>query len=218
MPSRAAWGRASAQQPRNLAGRRAELAGQVVDRRTLRQRQPHEQSERWRVADQPDRHRLLQDLGQLIGAVENEIGDAPAVERFADRRARLDRVHEVDLPPRQKLAHQPYLGNRCAIEMADTAGPQRSEHPWLGIAFYGIENVAREAAGEAARRPGDGCRTQAKQRLAGRRSATSRIDGRQRRVRKLADEQNLAGLCHRTILQRQEATCRAGRWYSGRAE
>jgi hypothetical protein len=39
-----------------------------------------------RIADQPHRHRLLQDLRELVGAVEREIGHAMDVEGVADCR------------------------------------------------------------------------------------------------------------------------------------
>ena len=54
----------------------AELARQIVDRAALGQRQPHKEPQARRRADQPDRHRLLPNLGQLVAAVEGEV-DAP---------------------------------------------------------------------------------------------------------------------------------------------
>jgi hypothetical protein len=181
-----------------------------IDRRSFRQSQAHEQPKRQRIADQPDRHRLLQDFGQLIGAVEGKIGDAPAVEGFADGRPGLDRMHEVDLRRRQELAHQPDLGDRTAVEMPDTTSPQRSEYGWIGVALYSVENVAREAAAKAPHRPDDGPRAQAEQRIRRAQIGDDHIDGRQGRIREWT-QRDLAGLCHRTILQRQETTCRSGR-------
>ena len=66
--------------PEQLDGfveRRAKLAGQVIDRVAARQGKPDEEPQYRRVADQPDPHRLLQDLGELVGAVEREVGDTP---------------------------------------------------------------------------------------------------------------------------------------------
>ena len=75
-----------AQQLDRLVERRAEFAGQVVDRAALGQGETHEQAQDRRIADQSDRHRLLQDFRQLVGAVESEIGHAMDVEGVADRR------------------------------------------------------------------------------------------------------------------------------------
>src|SRR2546421_12918864 len=76
-----------AQQIDGLLQRRAKLAREIVDRSTLRQGEPHKKAQSRRVADQPDRYGLLQDLGQLVGAVEREVGHAVAVKasRIAGR-------------------------------------------------------------------------------------------------------------------------------------
>ena len=72
-----------AQQSGGLLGRRAEFAGEIVDRAALWQSQPHKQPQGRRVADQPKLHRFLHDLCQLVEAIERKIGHAPAVERLA---------------------------------------------------------------------------------------------------------------------------------------
>jgi hypothetical protein len=75
-----------AQQLGRFVERCAELAGQVVDRAALGQGETHEQTQHRRIADEPDRYRLLQDLRELVRAVEREIGHAMDVEGIADCR------------------------------------------------------------------------------------------------------------------------------------
>jgi hypothetical protein len=150
-----------AQQPGRLVGRRAELARQIVDCPTLRQSQPHQQPQGRRVADQSDRHRLLQNFRQLVGAVEREVGHIVTVKGVADRRPRFDRVHEMDLGRRQQLAHELHLGERGAVEMPDAAGPERPQNTRLGVALDGIKDIAGEAVDKNSRGAGDYGRTQA---------------------------------------------------------
>ncbi len=91
----------AAQQLGGGGGRDPELARQIVERAAARHRDPHEQTQGRGVADKTERHRLLQDLGQLLGAVEREIADPMDAKGLADRRPRLDRMHEMDLGLRQ---------------------------------------------------------------------------------------------------------------------
>src|SRR5438552_18090118 len=84
------------QQTCRLFRRRADLARQIVGA-ALAYREAQKQAEGWRFADQPDRHGLLQDLLQLVGAVEGEIGDIVIVKRGMDRMACLDRMHEMQV-------------------------------------------------------------------------------------------------------------------------
>ena len=199
-----------AQQLGRLVERCAELAGQVVDRAALGQGEAHEQTQHRRIADEPDRHRLLQDLRQLVRAVEREIGHAIHVEGVADCRPRLDRVHEMDLGRRQQLADERHLGERGAIEMANAAGPQRPQHARLGVALDGVENIARKELGKPPRGAGDHRRAQAQQRIARPRPGNDRID-RGESSAPLRAGREKTGLRHRTILRNQEATCRSAR-------
>ena len=75
------------QQLDHLVERGSEFTREVVNRFALGQSQAHEQPQNRRITNQPDRYRLLHNLGQLVGAVEREIGYPIDVERVADRRA-----------------------------------------------------------------------------------------------------------------------------------
>ena len=199
-----------AQQLGRLGDRDAELARQVVGAALL-DREAHEQAQHRRRADQLGPHRLLQDFFQLVLAVEREIGDAVLVKRGVDRRARLDRVHEMHLGARQQAAHQRDLGQRGAVEMPDAAGPYRAQHARLRVALDGIEHIARKRLDKAARRGGDRRRPQADERLGRALARDERVDGRQGerapgRTNSGLQRKN-TGFRHRTILPRtKEAT------------
>ena len=183
----------------------AELARQIVDRVAPGQRQPHQEPQARRRADQPDRDRLLPNLGQLVAAVEGEVGDPIAVKRLADRRPRLDRVHEMDRRRRAEFADERHLGERGAVEMPDAAGSERAQHARLGVAFDGVEDIARERVDKAPRRGGDCRRAQAQQRLGRPQPRDGGIDRGQNGARRgaIGDE---ADLRHRTILRSGETT------------
>jgi ornithine decarboxylase len=99
-------------------------------------RKAHEEAESRRRADEPDRHRFLQDLGELVGAVEREVAYAMAVKRLADCRPRLNRMHEMALPKggavydlSGKFGAPPDL----AVELLQRARPHAAR---LGIGFH----------------------------------------------------------------------------------
>ena len=189
------------QQLDNLTERRTELPRQVEDRIPLRQGQPHEQPKRRRIADQADRHRFLQNLGQLVGTVECEVGHVVLVKGLVDRRSRLDRVHEMDRRRRAEFADQRHLGERGAVEMPDAAGPQRAQHARLGVALDGIEDIAREGADKAPRRRGDRRGAQAQQRLGRPQAGDGGGDRGQNHARRVGAIGDEADFRHRTILR-----------------
>ena len=178
----------------------SELARQVVGA-ALRHSEAHEQAERRRRADQPDRHGLLQDFLELLGAVEREIGDVVLVIRGMDRVARLDRVHEMDLGAGQQLADERDLGQRGTVEMAHAAGPHRAQNARLRIAFDRVENIAGKCCDKAARCGSDRCWPQAHERLRRPLARDHGIDGGQNAA--VCGTQHEAGFRHRTNLLRQ---------------
>jgi hypothetical protein len=194
------------QQLSRLGNRDAELARQIVGA-ALPDREAHEEAQHRRRADRHGPHRLLQDLFQLVSAVEREIDDAVAVKRDMDRRARLHRVHEMQLGARQKTAHQHDLGQRGAIEMPDAAGPHRAQDARLRVALDGVKDVARKRPDKASRGRGDRRRPQAKERLRRALARNKRVDARQGkrmpgRTRR-GIQRNKTGFRHRTILPEQ---------------
>ena len=80
-------------------------------------------------------------------------------------RPRLDRVHEVDIGPRQELAYECHLGERGTIKMANAPGPKRPQHARLGIAFDSIQSIAREKIDKSPGSAGNRSWTQAQHRL-----------------------------------------------------
>ena len=94
--------------------------------------------------------------------------------------------------------------------MANAAGPQRAQHARLGVAFDGIENIARKEFDKPQCGPGYLRRTQAEQRIARPRLGNDRID-RGENSAPLGAGREKTGFRHRTILQNQEATCRSAR-------
>ena len=196
------------QQIRRFLDGRTELARQIVGA-ALAHREAHEKAESGRFADQPDRHGLLQDLFQLVAAVEGEIGDIVIVKRRMDRMTRLDRVHKMQLRLGQYLAHQRDLGQRGAVEMADAAGPDGAQDARLGVAFDGVQNLARERRDEAAGLAGDHRRAQAKERLRRSLMGDHGIDGGKKAAGRGAQRE--AGLGHCTILLGQGGDTRVNR-------
>ena len=151
-----------AQQLGRQRGRGAELAGQVEHRRTLRQRETHDQAE---FAGHAGRGDLVQDLRQLLGAVEHEVAHAMPRPRLADRAACLDRVHEMDRGVGEHLPHQRDLGDRGAVEMRDAAGMERAQHRRLRVALHRVQHVAGKRLHERVRGRANGGRAQAVHRL-----------------------------------------------------
>ena len=104
---------------------------------------------------------LLGDLLQLVLAVEREAAHAELGERAADGRARLDRVHEVQVrvgDGRRILD----LGQRGDVEMADAGAVQRAQQEHRAVRLVGVSHVTgevlQEPACRAARRMRDGGR------------------------------------------------------------
>ena len=82
----------------------------------------------------------------------------------------------MDLGSGQQLADERHLGERGAIEVAHTAGPERAQDARLGVALDGIEDIARKEVDKTLRRAGDHRRAQAQQRIARPRPGDDRID------------------------------------------
>ena len=197
-----------AQQRRRLGDVHAELAREIVGA-PLRHRETHEQAKRRRRADESDRHGLLHDFFELLGAVEREIRHAVLVERGVDRVTCLDRVHEMHLGLRQQLADECDLGQRGAVEMAHTAGPDRAQDARLGVALHRIQHIAREGRDKAARRGGDGGGSQADERLRRPLARDHGIDDRKRAA--VCGAQHQAGFRHSHDLPRQGGDTRTRR-------
>ena len=202
---------------RGVRARRAQQRGRFVDRNPelsrevvaagVADREADKKAELRRLADQPERHRLLHDLRQLVMAVEGEIADPVFGKGGVDRAARLDRVHKMHCRCGQHPADQRDLGQGGAVEMADSAGPYRAQHARVGVALDGVEHIARKGGGKAARRGGDRHWTQAIER---RRRALARqhLIDRGKNAGPGGTRRDKAELGHRTILHEEEASPR----------
>ena len=67
-------------------------------------------------------------LASSSDGIEDEVAHAVLRPRLADGAAGLDRVHEVDDGIGEHVAHQAHFRQRCAVEMAHAAIPQRAQH------------------------------------------------------------------------------------------
>ncbi len=131
---------------------------------------------------------------------------------LTDCRPALDRVHKVDLGRRKELADEGHLGERGTVEMPDAPGPQGAEHARLGVAFDGVEDIARKPVDKPPCRAGNRRRTQAQQRIGRPHRGDDGIDQREAGAPQRTGR-NKADFCHRTILQtrrRHAAPCDNG--------
>ena len=124
----------------------AEFSGQVQHCAAFWQREPNDQT---KIARNAARREFIDDLGELIRAVEREVPHVVTNPGLPDRAARFDRVHEMDLRVREHLPHQQHLAWRSAVEMPNAAGPQCLQYARLGVALDGIKNIARKRGGES---------------------------------------------------------------------
>ncbi len=85
------------------------------------------------------------DLVQLFMAVQREDPHAQRMIGFRNRFFRLHRVHEGQHRLRQQAMHQPRLGDRGHVELADAAFPQQLDKVGRRIRLHRIEALARKS-------------------------------------------------------------------------
>ena len=102
-----------------------------------------------------------QDLGDLVLMIEGEHADAVGLERQADIRLRLDRVHVEELGLRRDRAHRRELAGRRDIEAIDAGGGERLQHDRLAVGLHRIGGAAGKRGGEGARILGEHARAKA---------------------------------------------------------
>src|SRR5580658_4916718 len=135
----------AAQQVDGLFERGAEFTGEVIGRLALGHRQSDKEAEVGRPIGRGN------DLVDLFDRIEREIAHAIVEIGLTDEGGGLDRVHVMDLRFGEKLADEPDLARRGAVEMPDAAAPERAQHGRLRVAFYRIEHVTGKVGDEARR-------------------------------------------------------------------
>ena len=77
--------------------------------------------------------------------IESERADAVVLEREADVRLRLDRVHVEELGLRRDGAHRRELGRRRDVEAVDAGLGERLQHHALAVGLDRIGGLAGKA-------------------------------------------------------------------------
>ena len=160
---------------RRLVGRDSELAAQSIGRPLRLDRQTHDQIEIARAAGG------VENLGQLVMAVERE-GPHPVIEIGAgDGRPALDRVHEGHAGARRVAGHELDFRNRRDIERPHAIFRQGLDDPRGRIGLYRVKDVAVKISLEPARRYGQNVGAHKCDRTL-RRPLTDQVQGRMIRV------------------------------------
>jgi len=132
------------EQRRRLSEIAPELARKTQFREFGRDPQPHEQTQILRRLTGFAIAAGIDDLRQLLLAVEAE-GCYPVLEvSLSNRGLGLDRMHEAKLGFGQQSANQANFRDRCHIVVIDTCLPQHTEQARSGIGFDSVEHLARK--------------------------------------------------------------------------
>ena len=122
------------------------LAGQGIGRALGNDGQTHDQRQ---VFGTPGR---LEDLLQLLVAVQREGIHAVTKVGSGDGLAALDRVHEGHAGAWRMRSHELDLRDRGHIEGRHTVRGQGLDDPWGRVRFHSVEDVAFKLVLEPARR------------------------------------------------------------------